>query len=479
LTEFLAIELNDAGIRAVRSSKPGAEAMAASPGYALLDGDNLLTGLDAACRARLKPRFVHNRFWEELDTTPLPRPFPRKLRHADLAHAHLEQIWKSTQAGVDEVLLAAPGWSSEEQLALILGIARSCGVPVTGMVDSAVAAATVANRGQRLLHLDLYLHRTVVTDLDRGQDVRRERIEVNDQVGLVPLLDAWTKLIAQIFIRTTRFDPLHLGETEQALYRRLPQWLGELRHRESTVAVLEAGGKEHSIELTRDHIVSGADRYYDQIARLVTALKPPGQEITLLLSHRLVELPGLEELLAGDREAELSRLPAAAAAMGALPMKGVIRSSDEHGAEAGGLPFITRLPLKATAPTPEGAASESRSIEGQDGKRAPTHILFDELAHPITSQPFVLGMEIPPGRRGINLTGLTGSTAGISRSHCSIYRLDDRVVVEDHSSYGSFVNGRRVEGKTTLAAGDRLRVGTPGVELQLITVTDSNGASQG
>jgi pSer/pThr/pTyr-binding forkhead associated (FHA) protein len=42
--------------------------------------------------------------------------------------------------------------------------------------------------------------------------------------------------------------------------------------------------------------------------------------------------------------------------------------------------------------------------------------------------------------------------------------------VRDHSRYGSFVNGERVERETELGAGDRLRVGTPGVVLELVTV---------
>jgi hypothetical protein len=254
----LAIELNDAGIRAVRDSDPGAEAMPASPGTALLDGGTLLVGYEAYRRARLKPRWTHDRFWEELDTTPLPRPFPRNLRRADLAHAHLEEIWKSTEPPAKEVILAVPGWYSSEQLGLVLGIARSTGMPVTGMVDAALAASALADQGRVLVHLDLYSHRTVASKVMRNDEMRRERIEINDSVGLVNLFDAWVKLIAQIFVRTTRFDPLHRGETEQALYLRLPEWLDELREKESTLLVMEAGGKEHSIELTRDQIVASA-----------------------------------------------------------------------------------------------------------------------------------------------------------------------------------------------------------------------------
>jgi pSer/pThr/pTyr-binding forkhead associated (FHA) protein len=41
--------------------------------------------------------------------------------------------------------------------------------------------------------------------------------------------------------------------------------------------------------------------------------------------------------------------------------------------------------------------------------------------------------------------------------------------VTDYSRYGTFVNGERIAGKAVLAAGDRLRVGTPGVVLELVS----------
>jgi pSer/pThr/pTyr-binding forkhead associated (FHA) protein len=84
----------------------------------------------------------------------------------------------------------------------------------------------------------------------------------------------------------------------------------------------------------------------------------------------------------------------------------------------------------------------------------------------------VIGVAVPEGGRGFNLTG---RTEGISRRPCSLYRLEDRALVEDHSRYGSFLNGQRVEGSAVLAAGDRLRLGTPGVELHLIEAADGDG----
>ena len=492
----LAIELNDTGIEAVRDSDPGTAAISPSPGVVVLEGETLLTGRKAASRARLKPRWTYDRFWEELDEAPLPRPFPRTLRRADLAHAHLQEIWESARERVDGVVLAIPGCFSHAQLGLILGIARACGMPVTGMIDSSVACSALPELSGRsgqgsnptpvAVHLDLHLHRTVATRVERDHQVRGEvkrgRIEVNNDVGLVRLFDAWVRLIAQVFIRTTRFDPLHRGESEQALYLRLPGWLDELRREDKTTLVMEAGGKDHSIEITREQIVACAQPFYEQVAELAKALASGGQQTTLLVSKRMAELPGLEDFLRPANE-NLVALPGAAGAKGALKLVGRFRS-DTSKEE---LPFVTRIALNETfsvdpvGPVAPEAENGLAPIVAQlaEGSRAPTHVLYKGLAHAITSKPFVVGLTVPEGSHGVDLAERSGSTAGISRSHCSIYRVGDRVLVEDHSSYGSFLNDKRIETKAILAVGDRLRVGTPGVELRLIAVMDSDGTPQG
>lgn len=471
----LAIELNDAGIRAVKNTAPGMEAFPSSPGIAVWDGAALLTGREASRRARLKPRWSHDRFWQELDTSPLPAPFPSHFRRADLLHAHLEEIWNASNGNVDEVILAVPGSFSTEQLGLILGIARSCQMPISGLVDQGVAASLLAP-GDNLIHLDIHLHRAVATQVRRGTALERTQILVDEETGLLGLFDAWVKYLAQIFVRTTRFDPLHRGESEQALYDRLPDWLDMLRQEKSAVLAMRGASKEYSVELTREQIVHAVRPFMERMARLARSSQKAGERAVLLLTPAVANLPGAADFLM-DTEMEPFSLPAAAGAMGALKAKHAICSRSIQGGEAvpsEGLTFVTQLPL-------DGALSKDESDHRRWAPPAlerevtpPTHVLCDGVAHAITSRPMRLGLEVPVKERGIDLSTCSGSTAGVSRSHCTIFERNGRVVLEDHSSYGTFLNDRRVVGRATLAAGDRLRVGTPGIELRLIKVESSH-----
>jgi len=99
------------------------------------------------------------------------------------------------------------------------------------------------------------------------------------------------------------------------------------------------------------------------------------------------------------------------------------------------------------------------------GGRRPTHVLLDTAAHAIGTEPLVVGTAPPSGARGLRLEG---ETAGVSRAHCRFFESAGESVVEDLSTWGTFVNGERVAGRAVLAAGDKVRVGSPGIELVLI-----------
>jgi hypothetical protein len=156
-------------------------------------------------------------------------------------------------------------------------------------------------------------------------------------------------------------------------------------------------------------------------------------------------------------------LPVHAAAAGALRAKEAVRSAP------GMLRFVTRLPRPER---PEGTLGGAAVLlppappaGPQPTGRRPTHVLLGDVAHPITAEPLVIGTAPPAGARRLRLEG---ETAGVSRAHCRLFESAGEAVVEDLSTWGTFVNGERVPGRVVLAAGDRIRVGSPGIELVLI-----------
>lgn len=461
----LAIELNDAGI--LMGGLSGAMSDP-DPGYALFEDKKLVLGLEAQGRARLKPRWVDNRFWVDLDSGPMPKPFPRGLSRADVAHAQLARLWDRSrqEQGSASVLLVVPGSFTTQQLALILGIARAAEMPVTGLVDAAVAAASTRVAARRVLHLDATLHRLIWTEMVIEEELTRRRVEVLETAGLASIRDAWAKHITGLLVRRTRFDPFHHGGAEQTLYDLLPGWLEELADEGQAVGVLESGGKERAVELGREDIDSVSESLLMPVLEMGRALSGMGEPATLMLTARAATIPGLKARLTPLAGRGVMTLAPTAALSGAL------EHGDRIASPGADLPFVLRLPVDSdqmeTALAPD---SESVQAEPEPPDRVPTHLLFEGTARAIGPEALWLGSAIPEGDRGLELGG---PLPGLSRRHCAVLRTGGSVIVEDHSSFGTFLNDRRIEGRSEARIGDRLRLGSPGVELLFIAVTESH-----
>ena len=422
-----------------------------SPGFALVDGRELAVGLDAECNARIKPRRLHSRFWQDLGTAPLGRPFPGYLRTADLAHAHLKAVWEADGGGAEEVVVAVPGTYSDDQLALFLGIARELAIPVCGLVDVAVAAAADRELPSHVLHLDLHFHRVVLTELEHGDELVRKGVRTEDRVGLLGLRDTWVRVIAQTFVRTTRFDPLQLAATEQVLYAQLAEHLEVLTEEESTEVRIVSGGRRHSVEIERSRIVDAAAAAYAGVVSLVENSEERDDTV-LLLSHRAAALPGLVEHLDQLTAFKVVVLHPAAAASGALAHADRILSTGS------GVRFTTRLPgLDARPPGPVTIAV----TPPPDGRRPlPTHLVVDGVAHRINSAPLTLGP--------------SGVEAGLEPNHgaASVRRVAGQAILDAPAEAGVVLNGDPIEGRTVLTAGDQLRFGNAGSEILVVAMAD-------
>jgi pSer/pThr/pTyr-binding forkhead associated (FHA) protein len=73
----------------------------------------------------------------------------------------------------------------------------------------------------------------------------------------------------------------------------------------------------------------------------------------------------------------------------------------------------------------------------------------------------------PPLANGLTLPD---GLAGVSRRHCTFVRDGDELVLIDHSHFGTVVNGERVSERVRIHAGDKVKLGEPGIELSLISI---------
>lgn len=455
----LALEINDAGLLLAAEGALLAE----EPGVAMLDGREPETGTAALLRARLKPLYAETHHWQDLGTVPLARAVPAAASYAEIAYAQLAGLARAHLARGPDVLVAAPAGYSREQLGLLLGIAQEAGLKPVGLVDAGLAAASLEPAPDSVLQLELGLHRVVLSVLDHAGDLRRTRFEVLPRHGWLALQQAWLELIASSFVRRTRYDPLHEAASEQRLCDGLPQWLAASTVAATVPIEVEAAGMRHSIELAADAFSHAVERIYDDIVRMLQRARPASGPLHLRLSHRLAVLPGFEARLAAIRDCEVVRLPRGAAALGALAYERVLRP------DRGSLVLVQHLPVPRRA----GSAREQATAATVPAGERPTHVIHESRAYRLDGRPLTLGWSVPDGRRALVLA----SAPGISRAHCTLARANGGVWLEDHSTYGTLVNGARVSGRVELRTGDRLRIGSPGVECELVRQVDDDGTA--
>ena len=463
-----AIEINDAAVTVVGP----AGVVMREPGYVLLDENTIAIGDEAYAQAQLKPRRVHNRYWSDLSLSPVPRPTSDAHSNADLAFRQLEHIWDRLQVAADDVLLVVSASYDRQQLGVLLGIAQEAELPVTGIVDAAVASSRTPYPDWQLIHVDTSLHQIFVTQLSQTQaGVERGGLEVLQRTGLVALRDAWVRRIAEAFVANTRFDPFHQAETEQALYDQLPDWLSSVPEAEELQLAIEYGGQTHSVKLTRQQLLATSESVFRAMTQLISTCRLPGASLVVLLSSRLSELPGVDAALARLTDTHVVKLAPGAAAANALQHLDTIRSEDEV------VTLTTRLPwLEAPAPArvskATAAAPAKARTPDEDEDLQATHVVYAGIAHQVGQQPLDIGQDLRSGDRGIRLES---DSSGVSRRHCSLVRRGDTLVLADHSRYGTFVNEKKVDGEIVLEAGDVIRIGTPGVELTVIAISKRYG----
>jgi hypothetical protein len=452
----VAAHINDAGITMLGNES----VIYREPGFALVEDADLIIGNAAFAQARIHPRRIQHRFWSNLDTKPLADQRFRHLSAADLASRQLEQMWQAAGADKSGLVVAVPAYMQPQQLGLLLGIAAEIGIPIVAMVDAAVAATRREYRNAVPVHIDMSLHTTSISRMSQPGNAQIERTELLEDCGVYALFDTWLNTVAEAFVQQSRFDPLHTAETEQMLVDRLAGWLTEASHQEQVRLEFEFRGTRYDAELEAISLVGAVAPIYQQIASRLRAVYRADEVPAIQISDRVSRMPGLAEMLTARVGGEVFVLEPGATARGALA-----RCRDSS-ATSGGVSLVRQLPWDQSA-TEIGHEVSERASFG-----VPTHLLFGNVAWQIGNSPLDLGSQDTGDARAITLAA---EMPGLSRRHCSLTRVNGQCILEDHSRYGTFLNGHRIDGTSVLQTGDVLRVGSPGFEFHLITTDESHG----
>jgi hypothetical protein len=367
----------------------------------------------------------------------------------------------------ERVWLATPASASEHGLGAMLAIARKLGLPVDGFVDAAVAAVAALGLERDAIVLEIGMHHGAATYIDRdGAQIRRRRTALTQRGGLVAFYQGWLELVSATLVKRTRFDPLHDAATEQRLFDSLFSWARAAAAEGAVNAVLTKATERFEVALTRDQFAQAGQNLHRDIVRLLHELRPAGAPVALVVPAIVDELPGLRDELEQFADCELVGIPdgfgAAVTSRLDLPER----------ADSEPVRLLRRLPEISVKEGADGISVGREMLGSQREERqgAPSHLLLDGQVYALGAEALVMGRS-PVGARTI---ALSEGLAGVSRRHCTLTTENGERVLLDHSSFGTYVNGERVAERVQVRAGDRVRVGDPGVEFALIAVDETS-----
>ncbi len=434
------IELNDVSLQVGDAGG----IVAASPGFAVLEGKELILGAAAEQRHRIHPTSSHDKFWHELNTEPLPAR-GRIRHHADLAYSQLLELAREAAIG-GEVLFAVPGHYSNRQLGLLLGLAGQCPFRASGMVDSALAAAADTSAEECVVHAGLQLHQVLLTRLVRkGGELAVDHVAPVPQLGRQQLLDALMRVATDAFIRQCRFNPQHQADTEQQLYSMLAAWIGDQAGGRGNLTMeLKAAAATHAAKLPREQLLAALKQSYAKLSHALRSLVEL-HNAGILVDHRLALLPGAISALGELGPLRVARPEA------------VTEACLRHRDLIGGGEGVRRI---RALPGPDSFRAEPRPAA-----RAPTHVLFRNRALP--ANDLQLMNNLNGGGANAFEFGLPGPPATLGR--ISKNRAE---VLLDCGGVEFRLNDVPVKGRQPLKLGDRVRLPELADELLLIEVND-------
>ena len=370
-------------------------------------------------------------------------------------HAHLRALGVAERI---DAVLAVPADLDATALVSLRGALSAAGCDVREFIDAAaLTAAAVADRPHYVM-LEAGWRSATAARVAGGTECAVEESFVSERANLLDVYDLWLIAVAAAMVKNTRFDPLLSLSVEQRLFADLPALAARAATESKVEAALESDGARFAVEVDAQLFADAAQSFYRELTRLARLARIAGQGAALVLPAESRRWPGFLARLLELEQDGLIIAPAGLAAVAAS-----LQVVDP----AAAAPKLRRRVARIADHSLAGVVEYVSSVTNSPGRALPvTHILFGGDSMRFPEVGLVIGTEEASNTPHITLPR---AAAGVSRRHCSLRREGERTVLIDHSRFGTWVNGARVRERALLRAGDRVRVGTPGVEFTLIS----------
>ena len=406
-------------------------------------------GRVALAVARGRPDEVSLNHWRELGRNE------HAARSVALEmHAHLRALGITDRI---EAVVAVPADLDARALAALRGALSAAGVEARDFPDAATLTAAAVTTREHYVVLEAGWRSATATRVTGGAECAFDESFVSERANLLDVYDLWLTGVAAALVKNTRFDPLLNLSTEQHLFADLPALAARAAVEGKVEAVVDSDGSRFAVEVEAPLFADAAQGFYRELARLTRSARIAGDSTALVLPAESRRWPGFLPRLLELEQDGLVIAPAGIAAVAAS-----LQTIDA--AQAPRLRRrVARLSEHSLAADVEYVASATTS----PARALPvTHILYGGDSMRFPEGGVIIGTEEDSNTPHITLPR---AAAGVSRRHCSLRREGDRTVLIDHSRYGTWVNGARVRERAGVRPGDRVRVGTPGVEFTLIS----------
>jgi len=414
-------------------------------------------GSAALVVSRGRPDEVSLGHWRELGRN---EGASRNVAREMIAQLHALNITERIEA-----VIAIPADLDVSALAALRGALHAAGVEARAFVDAgALSSAAIGERGHYVL-LDAGWRSATAARVAGGAECVVEESFVSERANLLDVYDLWLIGVSAAMVKNTRFDPLLSLEVEQRLFAALPQIAARAATEGKTEAALEENGSRFAVEVEAQMFADAAQPFYRELARLARSARIAGQSAALVLPAESRRWPGFLPRLLENEQDGVVIAPAGLAAVAASLQV----------AEAEVAPRLRRRVARIADHSLASAIEYVSAATTSPGRALPvTHILYGGDSMRFPESGLVIGTEEVSNTPHITLPR---AAAGVSRRHCSLRREGERTVLIDHSRYGTWINGARVRERAPVRPGDRVRVGTPGVEFTLISAAAFGGAS--